>query len=174
MALVANISPFRKKQRVRSISLSIISRFFTLHSYKAARKMLLIGRKQVKVRDIRVGEGMHLSRFVCLILSKSGVRSVLTASSTGCLHGKANGVQIDLLIERNDGVVSLCEMRYKDEEYELTNTDDKELRMRRNVFLSETGCKKAVQIVFLTPVGLKRNAYYETVQAVVTGGDLFG
>jgi hypothetical protein len=81
--------------------------------------------------------------------------------------------QIDLLIDRNDGVISLCEMKYADEEYTLQKDEDAALRNRRNVFIAETGTKKAVQIVLVTPVGLSQGAYNQTVQAVVTAEDLF-
>jgi hypothetical protein len=83
------------------------------------------------------------------------------------------GAQIDLLLDRNDGLVTLCEMKFSETEYELTKRDDIALERKREVFVAETGTKKAVQIVMVTSSGLKRNSYYHTIQAEVTANDLF-
>lgn len=83
------------------------------------------------------------------------------------------GVQIDLLIDRSDGIIDLCEIKdYKDpfhisEEYAL------ELERRRNVFVAVTGTRSAVHTVMITAEGLVHNDQYGQVQNEVTLEDLF-
>jgi hypothetical protein len=48
-----------------------------------------------------------------------------------------------------------------------------ELRNKRNVFIEETATKKAVHITLITPIGVKRNDYYDIVHSFVTAEDLF-
>jgi hypothetical protein len=42
------------------------------------------------------------------------------------------------------------------------------------VFIDESGTRKAVHIAVVTPIGLKRNRYYDVAQVVVTMRDLSG
>ena len=83
------------------------------------------------------------------------------------------GVQIDLVIDRNDGVINLCEIKYCRDEYGIDAAYGRQLQRRVEVFRSETGTKSALHTVFVTTYGLVRNEHAANVQAVVTMGDLF-
>ena len=52
------------------------------------------------------------------------------------------GVQIDLLIDRRDDVIGICEMKYSDGEYVIDTEYEKQLMNKRRVFREETGTKK--------------------------------
>jgi len=82
-------------------------------------------------------------------------------------------VQIDLIIERNDNVINLCEMKYSRGEYEIDAGYEKQLRRRAEVFRRETGTKAALHTTLVTTYGLVRNSYSESVQSTVTMEDLF-
>jgi hypothetical protein len=114
---------------------------------------------------------------VCLshvmqIKNAIGVAGVITHVESWRSEVSDPGAQIDLMINRNDQVISLCEMKYSDTEYSLTKKNTQNLRNKRNVFIDETGTKKAVHIVLITPVGLKRNDYADVIQSLVTAEDL--
>jgi hypothetical protein len=114
---------------------------------------------------------------VCLshvrqIIKAIGVSGVITHVETWRSEQSNPGAQIDLLINRNDRVVSLCEMKFSDTDFSITKKYAQELRNKRSVFIEETETKKAVQIVLVTPVGLKRNDYFDTVQSLVIAEDL--
>jgi len=83
------------------------------------------------------------------------------------------GAQIDLVIERNDAVTNLCEMKCTAEPFEITDGYDARLRARRETFLSETGTRNAVHLTIVSASGLKRNANAFDIQSVVTLDDLF-
>ena len=83
------------------------------------------------------------------------------------------GVQIDLLIDRNDGVINLCEMKYAQDEYIIDSAEDERLRNRASTFIRETGTRKAVHLTMITTYGLKRGGYADDIQSEVTMDDLF-
>lgn len=83
------------------------------------------------------------------------------------------GGQIDLLIDRNDGVVNLCEMKFCHDKYALTKEYEEHLRYRASLFRQATGSKKALTHTFVTTYGLRQNSHSGIVQSEVTMDDLF-
>ena len=81
--------------------------------------------------------------------------------------------QIDLLIDRNDGIVNLCEMKYHDGRYPITKDDDDAMRNKKSEFKEETETRKAVHVTYITPFGIKDNVYARNVQSSVVLDDLF-
>lgn len=81
--------------------------------------------------------------------------------------------QIDLLIDRNDGIINLCEMKYHDGRYPITKDDDDSMRNKKSEFKDETKIGKAIHVTYITPYGVKENAYAKNVQSEVTLDDLF-
>ena len=86
---------------------------------------------------------------------------------------KWKGGQIDLIIDRADNVVSLCEMKYYSDEFVIDGDYDQKLRERASLFKKVTGTKKALNHVFITTYGVKRNSYSNIAQANLTMEDLF-
>ncbi len=89
---------------------------------------------------------------------------------------KVNGIdktQIDLLIDRNDGVINLCEMKFSEQEYAITEEEEMKLRRRRGNFIEATKTNKAIHITLITPYGLKRNSHSSIAQNEITLKDLF-
>lgn len=84
-----------------------------------------------------------------------------------------NGAQIDLLIERGDGVINICEMKWSSNEYSLTKEDDKDLRNKVDVFEYQTGTNSTIMITMVTTFGIKHNKYYDTIQSEITCDQLF-
>ena len=82
-------------------------------------------------------------------------------------------VQIDMLIDRNDGVVNLCEMKFAREPYVLTTQELERIQRRRRVFKEQTGTRKAVHLTMVVAPELKRNANANEIQSVVTLDNLF-
>ncbi len=81
--------------------------------------------------------------------------------------------QIDLLIDRNDGVINLCEMKFSAQEYAINEDEEMKLRRRRGNFIEATQTKKAVHITLVTPYGLKHNSHSAIAQNEVTLNALF-
>ncbi|MBX3188762.1 MAG: hypothetical protein KF819_17220 [Labilithrix sp.] len=94
-----------------------------------------------------------------------GISGVETRASAW-LHADA---QIDLLIDRADNVISVCEMKFTDEPFVITKRYADELRNKLAVFRAQTGTKKTLHRVFVTSYGVVDNAYAkELVDRTVT------
>ncbi len=105
-----------------------------------------------------------------------GISGVFSTSSTFYKKGTAemDGCQIDLLIDRDDRVISVCEIKWSHEEYILTKSYAAELRKKMALFKHFTGTKKQLYLVMITPYGLLRNEHNTgLVDSEVTLDDLF-
>lgn len=83
------------------------------------------------------------------------------------------GTQIDLLIDRRDQVINICEMKYANDVYFIDKDYEDRLRRRLSTFQHLTRTRKALHLTFITTYGLSRNTHSGNVQTEVTMGDLF-
>lgn len=82
------------------------------------------------------------------------------------------GGQIDMLIDRNDSTINLCEIKYSESEFTIDKKYEHELRNKKASFISNTGTNKAVHLTMITTYGLKHNLYSGIIQSEVTMDDL--
>ena len=87
--------------------------------------------------------------------------------------GKREGAQIDMLIDRADRVMNLCEMKFTQGEFAISKDYDERLRGKISTLLERTGGKRNVQVTLVTTFGLKVNMYSSRVQKIITLKDLF-
>ena len=85
----------------------------------------------------------------------------------------SDGAQIDLLIDRKDQVINLCEMKYSLSEYIIDAEYEQKLRNKKSVFIDTTNTRKAVHLTMVTTFGIKANAHSGIVQNEITLEDLF-
>ena len=109
---------------------------------------------------------LHHIRQIKQKLGITGVQSDVCA-------WKGEGGQIDLLIDRRDQTINLCEMKFSQGEFEITKQYDEHLRNRTESFRSATKTRKALNQTFVTTYGLKRNMYSGNIQSEVLLDDLF-
>lgn len=83
------------------------------------------------------------------------------------------GAQIDLLLERADRIINLCEMKYSTSEVVIDKDEDLKLRNRQSVFISDTATRYAVVPVLVSTYGMKTNKYSGGICQQVTMDDLF-
>lgn len=105
-----------------------------------------------------------------------GISGIETLESSWLLPGtaKQEGAQIDLVVDRADGVISICEMKYCDEPFLIDKSYAKTLKDKLTRFREHTKTKKALHLVLVTMTGLRENQYSdELVDRVVTLADLF-
>ena len=128
----------------------------------------------------RVWSGLAFER-ICMshipqIKAKLGISGVLSNVYAWRKDGNEyeSGTQIDLLIDRNDQVINLCEMKYSMSEYTITADYELRLRQKKSTFIEHTQTRKAVHLTMVTTYGVKRNTYSDIIQNEVTLQDLFG
>ena len=102
-----------------------------------------------------------------------GISGVLTGIYSWKSKSYEPGAQIDLVIERGDQVINLCEMKYSSSEYTIDKAYDMSLRNKKSAFLAETRTRKAAQTTIITTYGLRKNAYQAGIPFEVRLDDLF-
>ena len=83
------------------------------------------------------------------------------------------GTQIDLLIFRKDNVVNMCEIKYTNTDYTVTESYDRTLRNRQELLETELQKGYVVHQTLITTYGLVRNKYSSIFPKVITLNDLF-
>ena len=85
------------------------------------------------------------------------------------------GAQVDLVLDRNDRVVNLCEVKYRrgEEPYAISDEENRILLNKREAYIRETGTSSAVHLTMVTVNGVKHNAAWNDIQSEVTLDDLF-
>lgn len=86
---------------------------------------------------------------------------------------KEQKAQIDLLIERADRIINLCEIKYSNLPYTITKDADLKFRTRQAAFVNQTGIRFGIQATYISPYGLTLNTYSSSIQKVITMDDLF-
>jgi hypothetical protein len=103
-------------------------------------------------------------------LGVSGVLSDVSAWRSSSSHER--GAQVDLVIDRNDQVINLCEMKYSREPYALDKDDDLVMRNKVAAFRAETRTRKSLHLTLVTTYGLRPGKYNSVFQRIVTMDDL--
>ncbi|MGI8600739.1 MAG: AAA family ATPase, partial [Chitinophagaceae bacterium] len=103
-------------------------------------------------------------------LGISGVQSQTVAwkSAKG-----PKGAQIDMLIDRRDHVINLCEMKFSMNQFSIDKSYAEALRNKILVFKTETGTRKAIYLTMVTTFGLAKTMHVSMVQNELTMDVLF-
>ena len=117
---------------------------------------------------------------VCLqhiaqIKAALGVQGVASQQSSWVVDGgeKEDGAQIDLLINRADRIINLCEMKFYNDEFAVDKAYFMKMNRRVNLLLDHIPRNTAIHTTLITTFGLAYNEYSGVFQKVVTLDDLF-
>ena len=89
-------------------------------------------------------------------------------------HLNDKGAQIDLLFDRRDDAITICEIKYSDKPFLITKEYAKKLQQKVEVFKRVTRIKKQIFVAFISANGVKKNKYSdELISGVVVLDDLF-
>lgn len=84
-----------------------------------------------------------------------------------------DGAQIDLLFDRSDNVVNVCECKYTKEPLRIDKDLYRKMSNKIGVFRDVTKTRKSVHLTMISANGLIRNEYSSGVQSEITLDDLF-
>lgn len=109
------------------------------------------------------------------IKQKLYIAGVLSSESSWFVKADENheGAQIDLIIDRKDRVINICEMKFSDDEFIIDKDYEQTLRRKINRFVEVTGTKKSIQLTLVTTFGVKKNIYSNRITNEVILEDLF-
>lgn len=82
--------------------------------------------------------------------------------------------QIDIIIERADRIVNVCEVKYSQSEYELNKEEYDKIQKRCSTFIQETGLRHAPWTTMITTDGVAKGKYSGMIQSQVKLDDLYG
>lgn len=86
----------------------------------------------------------------------------------------APGAQIDLLLDRDDRCINLCEIKFSTGEFTINSNYATELENKRDVFIAETKTKKTIFLTMITTYGTAKNDNYNRlISKELTMNDLF-
>ena len=134
--------------------------------------------------DISAWEGYAFEQ-VCLhhipqIKKRLGINGILSNVCTWSYRGgedadgnKLPGAQIDLVLDRGDKTINLCEMKFVSRPYSITPDYAAWLIKRRELFKQATGTKKTLHLSMITSYGVEHNAGWQNIQNEVVLDDLF-
>lgn len=110
-----------------------------------------------------------------MILSALGISGIRNTPCSWSFTGDSTskGSQIDLLIDRADKTINICEMKYTRHEFEITKDYDNILHNKIETFRKTTGTRKSLMLTMIAAAGLQDNLYSRRLQKVVTLDDLF-
>ena len=92
-----------------------------------------------------------------------GIGGILSQTSSWRSKQKQDGVQIDLLIDRRDQVINLCEIKFSFAPFTITKKYATDLAHKILVFKEETHSRKAIHLTMITANGLKQNNWAENL-----------
>lgn len=81
--------------------------------------------------------------------------------------------QVDLIIERADRIINLCEIKYSEGSYTIDKSEDLKLRVRQTAFVDQTQTRYGIMPTFITTYGLTPNGYANSISHQITMDDLF-
>lgn len=109
------------------------------------------------------------------IKQRLGVAGISTTTGTWRALGDETekGTQIDLVIDRADRVINLCEMKFSEAPYVITKDFEQQLRERMAIFKAKTRTRKSLATTMVTTYGVLRGIHSGIVQSEVVMDDLF-
>jgi hypothetical protein len=86
---------------------------------------------------------------------------------------KAKGAHIDLVIERNDNVIDLCEIKYTKEKFTVTADYNEVIQNKRARFIEEVKTDQAIHLVLISANEVQKNDYSGEFQKIIYADSLF-
>ena len=106
-------------------------------------------------------------------LGIAGVRTSVSSWRHRANDVYPDGAQIDMLIDRNDNIINMCEMKFCSGPFAIDKQYARVLANKRQAFETVTKSQKGLHLTFITTEGVAHNSYWSDVQSEVTLDDLF-
>ena len=104
-----------------------------------------------------------------------GISGVITNETLWSKRGdeESPGTQIDIILERKDNVVNMCEVKFCNDEFAINKDYHIILVRRRNLLQEKIPKRAAIHNTLITTYGLKHNEYYGDFVQTITLENLF-
>ncbi len=113
-------------------------------------------------------------RHIAQIKMALGINGISSKQSAWSKRDRdKGGTQVDLIIERSDNVVNMCEAKYYSKTFSVDKDYHEVLVDRQGILENELSPKVVIHNVLITTYGLKYNEYSGFFDKVITMDDLF-
>lgn len=104
-----------------------------------------------------------------------GIAGVATQCYSWKAKGDAlsSGTQIDMVLDRRDNIINICEMKFSKGEYTITKDYAMALNNKVERFIESTKNKKTILLTMITTNGVVHNEYRNQIQCDITTDELF-
>ncbi len=112
------------------------------------------------------------------IKQKLSILGILSEEPTWFIRADQNpdvpkGAQIDLLIDRRDHVINICEIKYTNKDFKIDKQYYESLQNKIDAFRKATGTTRTLQLTMITTFGVAPNKYSNMVVSQVMLDDLY-
>ena len=117
--------------------------------------------------------------YICLyhlaeIKKALGIAGIYVEASAWKSQATKNGAQIDLILDRRDRVITICEIKFSQDIFSINKSYATNLRNKITTFRQESHTNKTIFLTFITTFGLTTNQYsMSLVQNSLTLDHLF-
>ena len=165
----------QKEQLFQLIDSFTLFHFHFLHKNNFRDEKFWTNSLNTPIRNAWAGLSFEIT---CLlhtpeIKKKLEIAGVQSAEYAWRSKNSETAVQIDLILDRADNIVNLCEIKYANTQYTITKDYEEKLREKIEAFRQEVEPRKAIHLLMLTTFGLKQNQYSGIVQNEIALEDLF-
>jgi uncharacterized protein len=171
--------PFGKKQRETLYRLTDEYSLFYLHFIASNKNETDYWLKKFNTQEVKIWSGFAFES-LCIkhiqgIKQALGIAGIYSqqASFIKRKDEVSAGCQIDLLIDRADNAINICDMKYYGGLYTLTEAELKNLQQKKNIFQEATKTKKQLFITLITTQGLYSNAFAQLIDKQLDMNALF-
>lgn len=102
-----------------------------------------------------------------------GISGIITNVYSWRSTQKERGAQIDLVIDRNDNSITLCEMKWTNRQYSITAAYEKNLNNKVETFIEENETNKSVFLTMITTQGIMPNSHSQILDNNLVLNNLF-
>ena len=155
--------------------------FYTIFYNKFASKNIVeenFWTRNVHSSEINAWYGLAFERIckehICQIKVALGIASVSTEYYTWRTKKVENGAQIDLIIDRADNTINLCEVKYSEDLYGLDKDEYLKIQNRIKTFKEITATKSSIIPTMITTFGMNGGMYSDQIIAKINMDALFG
>lgn len=177
---ILKYQPFGKGKREESFKLTDQFCWFYHHWVETHGNMAAdFWMQNIQSQSVTSWRGIAFEE-VCMahiqqIKAALGIAGVSSEQSAWAVKGddEKEGTQIDLLINRKDNVVNMCEMKFYAEEFTVTKSYERKLTHRQILLSEKVNRRTVIHPVLITTFGLTYNEYSGVFNHTITMDDLF-
>jgi uncharacterized protein len=178
-SFITSYKPFGKKERETLYRLTDEYSFFHLSHIEKNSKTKGAWQKQVGSAAYNTWGGYGFEsvclKHVATIKSSLNIGGIYTEESSFYFHGNEDvpSFQIDLIIDRQDGIINICEMKFYKHNFIITKKYADQILSNLAYFKEISATKKRLNYTLITTYGLSKGQYNSVVDQSLTLDHLF-